>query len=321
MKQNSVAFLVLFSSLIIAPFTAFSAEARSDEANWENRQLQGWNLKTGIQSRRVYVEIPGSGQLGTQAVKYYPEAEQSFFAALEKNQVGFSASLNTLFNKNSDKSYQDYRLYKYDEKWSSQASWMRYKGFKVNKSDIPNIRQTTAERSDIVLEGWNLGGMYNFFSDKVSLPAIFNGSARQKKSGGTVLGTGSLSQTSLKSDRGLIPYPQDSQECCTYKNDLNIYSASVGALGIYNFVFLENWLTGLGWGVELGTQKVAQSLGPSSAFEAFAFNRYFLNFGYQGDKFYALIYFLENTHQVSPTQIEPITLGSTYSNFIVGYYF
>lgn len=296
-------------------------QARSDHRTPENQDRDQWNVKSGIESRRVYIQMPESSKLGAGEVRYDPESKQSYFVGFERNEVGVNVAVESLLGAKREQSYQDFRLYKFTESWSAEVSWMDYQGFNLTSSDLLSPRPSTSQRPDLRLQGWSLTGMYNLFPDSLSLSAIMNGTARQQKSGGSVIMTGSIAQMTLTSDRGLIPWAKDTQECCLYKNDLKVQSAAVGALGIYDLVFFQNWVTGIGWGVELGTQKVDQSLTSSASFESFATNRYFFNLGYQGKSFSALIYFLENTHQISPTQINSMMFGSTYSNFMITYFF
>lgn len=311
--------LILIFSLI--DFNCASAEAETEETSfrWQARPIEKWNVRAGIENHQVYLEIPESSTFGTSEIRYSPQTNQSFFVGAEKDQWGLNVSIDSLVNANKDKSYQDFRFYKYTDRWSLEGSLKKYKGFHASKSKDAQA-STSTQRPDMSYEEISLGGMYNLFSENLSMPAMFLGSAKQEKSGGSIFITGTLAQTSLKSDLGLIPFAGDSQTCCQYKNDFTVQSLAIGALGAYNFVFAERWIAGLGWGFEIGSQQVTQSLA-STASQSFANNRYLLNFGYQGDDFYALIYFLESTHQVTLTQIDSVRLGSMYSNFMVGYYF
>lgn len=293
----------------------------SKDSNWWLRPKEKWAVKTGIQSRQVYLTIPDSSNFNNSELRYDAATRQSYFVGAEKNGIGGSLTLDSLFKNGSEPSYKDYRFYKHEPRWSAEVSWLQYKGFKLNSSNIANVSARTKNRDDISFESFRLGGMWNFFPERLSLPSVLQGAGIQKKSAGTIFLTGAISQSRLSSDLGLIPYPNDTPGCCQYKNDLDILSGAVGVMGIYNFVLWEKWVAGVGYGFELGVEKVKQSLNDDDSSQSFANNRYMLNFGYQGKDWFALIYFLENTQQVKLTQIDSMKIGTMETNFTLGYYF
>lgn len=304
-------------SLLLLTFNAYGEE----DSNWILHPKEQWTVKTGIQSRQVYFKIPETSNFSNSELRYDAAKKQSTFVGLEKNGIGGSISVDSLFGKISEPAYKDYRFYKYEPQWSAEVSWLKYQGFKLTSSNLLNPSVQTNTRDDISFESFRVGGMWNFFPEKLSLPSIFQGAGIQKKSAGTVFLTGALSQSKLSSDRGYIPYPNDNPTCCQYKNDLDILAGAVGVMGVYNFVLWEKWIAGLGYGFELGTEKVKQEINGEESSQSFANNRYMLNFGYQETNYFALIYFLENTQQVNLSQVGSIKLGTMETNFALGYRF